>query len=324
MPVATDSFTEFSIIDVFRDCCAGSRADVLLGIGDDAAVTRLPEGRELVVAADALVEGTHFLPGTAAASVGHRCLAVNLSDLAAMGATPHWATLSLAVPDADEAWVRAFADGFAGLAECHGVSLIGGDTVHGPLAVTVTVMGSMPAGEAVTRSGARPGDRLYLSGAAGRAAAGRRLLSGELPASVTGADEYLRRFSYPEPRVDLGIALAPLVTAMIDVSDGVHTDLGRLLAASSAGAAAEIPELDELERDFGDELACQLFLGGGEDYELCFSAAAGAASDIEALAQAHKIALEPIGTITETQKLCWQYRGRTVDYDGSGFEHFGA
>ncbi len=207
------SLSESSIIEIFHRHFAGARRGVVLGIGDDAAVLSLPEGRQLVAATDALVEGTHFLPGAPAASVGHRVLAVNLSDLAAMGADAHWATLSLSLPKADDAWVKQFAEGFARLADEFNVALIGGDTVRGPLSAVVTVMGSVPTDQFVSRAGAREGDDIYLSGAPGCAAAGRGLLADPSQVKVTDTAQvksstgrsqaYRRSFEYPQPRVDI-------------------------------------------------------------------------------------------------------------------------
>jgi len=318
------SLSENRIIDVFRRHFAGERPGLVLGIGDDAAITSLPPGRQLVTATDALVEGTHFLPGASAASVGHRVLAVNLSDLAAMGAQAHWATLSLSIPDADIEWVEQFAKAFAQLAGKFDVTLIGGDTVRGPLSATVTLMGSLPAGEFVTRTGARVGDDIYLSGRVGYAAAGRALLSGELQLDdrQSRSLEYRQRFEYPQPRLAFGVALRTVATAMIDVSDGMHIDLARLLAASKVGAHVTVPELAALAADFGDDVARELFFCGGEDYELCFCAPADSAQDVLRLAAEHAVPVTRIGTAVAGSGLYWNQDGRPVEPAGNGFEHF--
>jgi thiamine-monophosphate kinase len=324
MTGSSERLSEVSIIDVFRRHFSGVRQDVVLGIGDDAAVTSLPAGRELVTATDTLVEGTHFLPGASAASVGHRVLAVNLSDLAAMGAAAHWATLSLSLPEADGEWVRQFAGGFAALANEFDVALVGGDTVRGPLSATVTVMGSVPAGEFVRRSGARVGDAIYLSGQPGCAAAGRGLSAGELHLDATQprSQAYLQHFEYPRPRLLLGAALRTLASAMIDVSDGVHTDLRRLLTASKVGAEAAVPDLGSLTADFGLEVARELFLAGGEDYELCFCAPAKYSEDVRRLAVEHAVSISCIGVVAETPGLTWRENGKRVEPTGESFEHF--
>ena len=190
MPGVQNGSAEFRIIDLFKERCAGNGDNVLLGIGDDAAITTVPAGQNLVAAVDALIEGTHFLPDADPRSVGHRCLAVNLSDLAAMAAQPRWALLTLALPAADEGWVRAFADGFAELAKRCDVSLIGGDTTRGPLGVSVTLLGTAPEGMAVKRSGAKSGDVIYLTGRPGWAAAWREVMLGNLEAAEAGCDGY--------------------------------------------------------------------------------------------------------------------------------------
>lgn len=284
-----------------QHCVAGT--GVRLGIGDDAALTTVAEGCDLVTATDALVEGTHFLPGSSPRSLGHRCLAVNLSDLSAMGAKSRWATLTMALPRVDEAWVTEFAQGFAGLAEQHDVALIGGDTVRGPLHVSVTLMGEVPSGTAVTRAGAAAGDALYVTGWPGHAGAGCALLSGKLECE-TGAD-YIRHFEYPQPRVELGQALRGIASAMIDMSDGLATDLGRLLEASGVGAACEIPPLHDLERDFGKARATQLFLQGGEDYELIFTVPAAVENQIANLARKVGCQVVRLGTITDDAGTRW-------------------
>ncbi len=328
------SLSESSIIEIFHRRFSGDRRGVVLGIGDDAAIMSLPEGCQLVAATDALVEGTHFLPGAPAASVGHRVLAVNLSDLAAMGADAHWATLSLSLPEADDAWVKQFADGFVRLAEEFNVALVGGDTVRGPLSAAVTVMGSVPSDQFVSRAGAREGDDIYLSGAPGCAAAGRGLLAGELrmaewqadpsqvKASSSRPQAYRRSFEYPQPRLVFGAALRSIATAMIDVSDGVHIDLSRLLGASHVGARAVVPDLGALVADFGPELSRELFFCGGEDYELCFCAPAVSAAEVSRLAAQHAVPVTRIGEVINGAGLNWSQGGHPVKPAGAAFEHF--
>ena len=312
---------EFSIIELLRRRCRPGDADVRVGIGDDAAVTAIAPGMELVTATDSLVEGTHFVPGTAAHAIGHKVLAVNLSDFAAMGAEPRWASIALAVPDADMAWVGAFADGFAGLAAEFDVALIGGDTVRGPLSITVTLQGTVPAGGAVRRDGAQAGDAVFVSGDPGYAAAGCRARQGTL--GMAGSGPYLRAFEYPQPRVALGQRLRELATAMIDVSDGVHTDLTRLLESSGCGADLDLPPLGRLDDDFGTELATELFLSGGEDYELCFTVAADRLGDAEAIAADAGIKLCRLGTVTTRPGARWTQAGQPMSVS-AGFEHFGS
>ena len=205
-----------------------------MGIGDDGAVCELPAGEQLVAVTDTLVLGTHFTAELPPRAVAHRALAVNLSDLAAMGATPRWFMLNLALQDPTPAWVASFADGLFELADRFGLSLIGGDTVRGPLVVTITALGSVPAGGALARRGARPGDRVFVTGQLGAAGfAWRSIAAGK---AFDPDDRLWRRFAYPAPRVAAGEGLRGLATAAIDLSDGLRVDLGRLLAASAVGA----------------------------------------------------------------------------------------
>jgi thiamine-monophosphate kinase len=228
----------------------------VLGIGDDAALLRVPAGCELALTTDALIEGVHFLPGAAPRALGHRALAVNLSDIAAMGASPSWALLSLNLPLADEAWLSEFAAGFGALARAHEVALVGGNLSRGALSITVQLAGLVPAGQALRRAGARAGDDLYLSGSVGDAACGLKTLRGDAAASPADAAWLQQRFEYPTARVALGQALRGIASACIDVSDGVYIDATRLLAASGCGATLEIERLPlspALQRTLGDQ-----------------------------------------------------------------------
>jgi thiamine-monophosphate kinase len=263
---------EFALIDrYFRDRGA-QRADVLLGVGDDGALLRLPPGEDLVAVSDTLVDGVHFPSGSDPRSVGHRALAVNLSDIAAMGGTPRWALLSLTLPSVDEAWLEAFAAGFGDLALGHGVALVGGDTTRGPLTIGVQVLGSVPAGQGLRRSGARAGDALFVSGTPGDAAAGLASLMGRSEGTdhrtgtdaPTDAAAFEARFLFPTPRVTLGQALLPLASACIDVSDGLVGDLGKLAAASGCAAVLDVDALPS-------KAPRHCVLHGGDDYELLFT-----------------------------------------------------
>lgn len=288
--------TEEIIIDRFFRGLAGHREDVVLGIGDDAAILTPPPGAQLVAAVDTLNEGVHFPAGAPPAAIGHRLLAVNLSDLAAMGATPAWATLSLSLAAPDEAWLTDFARGLGALARRHDVAIVGGDTVRGPLSLSLQLLGFVPAGEALTRGGARTGDGIYVTGQPGVAAAGlRRLQAGE---PLT--DALVEGFLWPVPRLAVGHALRGIATAAIDVSDGLITDLRRLLAASEAGGrieAAALPLSPTLRAAVGDEEARRLALVGGDDYELLFTAPDAAASRLQTLARDWEVGVSRIGTV---------------------------
>jgi thiamine-monophosphate kinase len=307
----------------FRDLGA-ARADVVLGIGDDAALLRVPAGFELALTTDALIEGVHFLPGSPARSLGHRALAVNLSDIAAMGASPSWALLSLNLPEADERWLQSFADGFGELARSQGVALVGGNMSRGALSITVQLAGVLPAGEALRRDGAGHGDALYVSGSVGDAAAGLGRLQGLLSATPEAGSYLQRRFEFPSPRVELGAGLRGLASACIDVSDGLYQDAQRLLLASGCGAVIELERLPisgALRETLG-ESAWKQALAGGEDYELCFSAPPAAAGAITALAQRTGVAISRIGTLGEGAGIELKLNNTVTQFSPLGFDHF--
>jgi thiamine-monophosphate kinase len=302
----------------------GRRRDVLLGVGDDAALLAVPPGQALVAATDTLVEGRHFPVGAPADSVGHQALAVNLSDLAAMGAEPAWALLSLSLPAADASWLQGFADGLYALADRAGIELVGGDTVRGPLVVTVQVLGFVEPAMALRRGGARPGDWLYVSGAPGEAAAGLDLLR-DAAAIPPADDPLLRRYRYAEPRVALGRLLRGRATAAMDVSDGLLGDLAKLCSASGVAARLALENLPistNLSRRFGRD-ACERFvLYGGDDYELLFTLPPEIAPACEQeLAKACPVTR--IGeTVAGAGVVCLR-DGRAVPVAAGGYDHFG-
>lgn len=312
---------EFDLIERYFSRGTG-RDDVLLGVGDDAALLRVPPGQVLVAAVDTLVEGRHFLPGAPAESVGHQALAVNLSDLAAMGAEPAWALLALSMPEVDEPWLRAFAAGLYALAERHGVALVGGDTVRGPRVVTVTVLGLVEPGAALRRSGARPGDALYVSGWPGEAAAGLEALRHD-PA-VGGDDPLVRRYRHGEPRIELGRALRGRASAAMDVSDGLYGDLQKLCAASGVGARLD---LECLPVSTGlaarhDRASCERFvLFGGDDYELLFTLPEAAVASLDPALVA-PLSLHRIGCIEAGPGIRCLRDGKPEAVTGGGYDHF--
>jgi thiamine-monophosphate kinase len=326
---------EFDLIDrYFRplDRPGGrARADVVLGVGDDAALLEVPAGQQLVAALDSIVSGTHFLPGSDPVSVGHRALAVNLSDLASMGAKPAWALLGLVLPSSDERFLEGFALGFGALAARFDVALVGGDTTSGALAASVQAMGFVPPGLALRRRGAAPGDLLFVSGTPGDAAAGLLLEQGEAGGIVAPdglelvARELRERFLFPTPRVELGLALRGIASACIDVSDGLAGDAGKLAAASGCGAlieSADLPLSEALRALVGDARARELALTGGEDYELCFTVpAARLAELVPALARAG-CGARCIGVIESAPGVRVRYGQRLIADMGSGFDHF--
>jgi thiamine-monophosphate kinase len=279
---------EFDLITLIRDRCAIPREDVRLGIGDDGALLAVPAAQLLVVSTDTLVAGTHFPQDSKAFDIGWKALAVNLSDLAAMGATPAWATLALTLPQFDRQWVIDFADGFAALARDFKLALVGGDTTRGPLSVTVTIHGFVPEGAALRRGGARIGDGVFVTGTLGDAAAGLKLLqaiAGDAPDLQDGPpgmrEMLIERLNRPTPRVAQGLLLRGRAAACIDISDGLVADLGHVCAASGVGAeidAASLPPSSALLSVFDDAARQALQLAEGDDYELCFTASEPAAT----------------------------------------------
>lgn len=314
---------EFELIARHFTGRGARRADVRIGVGDDAAVVAPPAGLEFVLALDSIVSGVHFPADLAPQFVGHRALAVNLSDIAAMGAEPAWALLGLTLPAADEAWVAEFSRGLDELARRHGVALVGGDTTRGPLTASIMLAGTLPAGAALLRSGARAGDDIWISGTPGDAGAGLAILQGRLKAPGDARDELLRRFLLPEPRVALGLALRGLASACIDVSDGVAGDLEKLCAASGAGGeieAAELPLSPALLAAAGAERALRFALASGDDYELLFTARRESRTAIGALTAG--AGCRRIGTVTAGAGV--RVRGAALPRDaGHGFDHFG-
>jgi thiamine-monophosphate kinase len=298
----------------------------ILGIGDDAALLAPTAGMQLAVSVDALVAGRHFLPSVAPERLGHKALAVNLSDLAAMGAVPRWALLAITLPAADEAWLAGFTRGFFRLAEQHRVELVGGDTTRGPLNIGITVLGEVEAGRALRRDGARPGDDIWVSGQLGGAALGLRHARGEL--SLAGADAAAcrDRLDLPEPRLALGRLLGDgLAHAAIDVSDGLLADLGHILDRSGVGATVDysaVPLEPALAGNPGLIAACALH--GGDDYELCFTAPPGQAGAVCAAGARAGVPVTRIGRITAEPGLRLQdAAGRAVTVPCGGYDHFG-
>ena len=284
---------EFDLIARIRARVA-TRADVVLGIGDDAALLAPPPGRQLVVTADTLNDGVHFPRGTSPADVGWKALAVNLSDLASMGAEPAWCTLSLSLPQSDPAWIEGFLDGFLDLAGQHGIALVGGDTTRGPLSIAVTAMGLVEPGRALRRDGARVGDEVWVTGTLGDAAGGLALLDRE-PVPALRA-----RLDRPTPRVAAGRALAGIATACVDVSDGLLADLGHVCARSHVAARIDVdalPASAALREAFGEADRIALQASGGDDYELCFTAPADAGADIGAVSAQLGLRFTRIGRI---------------------------
>ena len=314
---------EFGLIQRIRER-AGHRADVVLGIGDDAAILRVPAGHELVVSTDTLVAGVHFPVDTAAADIGWKALAVNLSDLAAMGAEPAWMTLALTLPDADPEWLDGFLDGFVELASEHGVALVGGDTTRGPLSITIGAHGLVPAGLALRRDGARGNEDIWVTGTLGDAAGGlaqwraQGLISAKLR----------HRLDRPTPRVAAGLALRGLAISAIDISDGLVADLGHVLLASGGLGAqldlGRLPTTRTLAEHFPDDAArWRLQLAGGDDYELCFTARSADALAIEQALAACDTLATVVGRVGGEPGVRLVTPGeQAFELVDAGFQHF--
>ncbi len=315
--------SEFELIDRYFRRPPRDAGRTVLGVGDDGAIVRPAPGMEIVVSTDMLVAGTHFLADTDPADLGWKALAVNVSDMAAMGAQPRWALLAAALPsvatEADEAWIEKFAGGFFACADAFGIDVIGGDTTRGPRNFCVTIFGEVSQGAALLRSGARVGDDIWVSGQPGRAAQGLAHLQGRTVLSEPQLAECLAALQRPQPRLALGLALRGLATAAIDVSDGLLADLGHVLMAS--GSAARLQVAVSPEPTF-PEACC---LSGGDDYELVFTAPAVRHAEVTNLADSLKLALTHIGSVVAGEPGAMDLRdaaGRPVDFAPRGFDHF--
>ena len=302
----------------------------LLGVGDDAALVKPSRGQVLAVAADMLVGGRHFFMDADPASVGHKALAVNLSDMAAMGAVPRWATLGIALPKADERWVAAMSKGFMKLARRHGVDLIGGDTTKGPLNLCVQIIGEVPARLALRRDGAKPGDDIWVSGTLGDAALAVAAKNKLIKLKSAELKQAMRLLDWPMPRIALGMALRGIARSAIDVSDGLVADLGHVCERSKVAAMVALQALpvSPLMRRYRDSPAgLAALIGGGDDYELCFTAAPAKRAAVERAASRSRTRVTRIGRVIRAPEgVC---RVAVVDDDGlpvairqKGFDHF--
>ncbi len=319
--------SEFEIIKrYFTHAARGA----VLGVGDDAAIVRARRGAELVVTADMLVAGRHFHRGADPGRLGHKALAVNLSDIAAMGAVARWATLSIALPGANGRWLAAFARGFMQLARRHGVDLVGGDTTRGPLTVGVQVIGEVPAGRALRRDGARRGDDVWVSGTLGDAAMALAAIGGRVALTRAERARLERRLHAPTPRLALGAALRAVASSAIDVSDGLVADLGHICERSRVGAIVQldrIPVAAALRRRLDRPVTRAAMLAGGDDYELAFTAAPRRGAAIARISRRLGIRLTRIGSITGARRGADPVTvigpdGRPLALAKRGFAHF--
>ena len=298
----------------------------LLGVGDDAALLQAGAGNVLAVSSDMLVSGTHFLPDADPFLLGHKALAVNLSDMAAMGAVPRWATLAIALPESDEDWLTRFSAGFFALAQQHGVELVGGDTTRGPLNLCVTIIGEAPAQQALRRNGARLDDDVWVSGCLGDAALALAHLQGRIALSGAELASCLPDLHQPQPRVALGLALRGIASSAIDVSDGLLADLGHILEASQVGAEIEfaaLPLSPALQGHMPLPLARQCAMCGGDDYELCFTAPAACRAELAEIAARLGLPLTRIGKIVAGNGcIVRDAVGNPLNIEVCGYDHF--
>ncbi len=316
---------EFDLIDRFFKRPA---QQATVGIGDDCAIWTPQIGHQLAISTDMLVEGRHFLSTVDPFRLGHKSLAVNLSDLAACGATPRVFLLSLALPSADESWLSEFSKGLFALADAHGCELIGGDTTHGPLNISITIMGETPNSQAVLRSGARLGDDLYVSGHLGDARLALEAFRGHISLPQAVFDIARFRLEMPTPRIALGQSLRGVASAMADISDGLLGDLGHILTASRLGAEIDLKATTGLmttsaQWDCPPDLASSCILAGGDDYELVFTAPTSAQSAVAKAAEQSATRVTRIGHITAIPGIVLRdENGQTVQNPYRSFDHF--
>jgi len=297
-----------------------------LGVGDDAALIRVRPGYQLAVSADMSVAGTHFFADIDPFVIGWKSMAVNVSDMAAMGAEPKWATLSIALPEVDGSWLQRFSDGLFACADAFGVSLIGGDTTRGPLNIAINIMGEVPQGQALQRNGAQVGDDIWVSGMLGQAALWLQHRLGKLDVHAEDVAALATAMHHPQPRVALGLALRGMATAALDISDGLLADLAHILEASAVGAEldwAAMPKPLLPLSSVTDTVLQQAVLAGGDDYELCFTAAPQHRDTLQALSTQLRLPLSRIGKVTAHAGL-QVFNGEVrIDLSQKGYAHFG-
>lgn len=300
-----------------------------LGVGDDAALIRVADGMQLAISADMLVAGTHFFADAAPYDIGWKVLAVNVSDMAAMGAQPKWATLAIALPSIDEAWLAEFSRGFFACAQAFNVDLVGGDTTRGPLTVSVQIMGEVPIGKGFRRDGAKAGEDIWVSGSLGDAALALAILQNSYKTDANWQEDELSKWlqclNRPQPRAMLGLALRGLATSCIDISDGLLADLGHILNASNLGATIHLEQFPVSFYNMNhldDQMIQQFVLAGGDDYELCFTAPKSKKTEINQLSQQMNLTISCIGETQESAGLVVRYHHQIITPHKKGFDHF--
>ncbi|MEP0355792.1 MAG: thiamine-phosphate kinase [Paraglaciecola sp.] len=318
---------EFKVIEDFFKQQSYQRKDVIIGIGDDGAITHIPEGQALVTTTDTLLSGVHFLPSTNAHAIAQKAIAVNLSDLAAMGAEPAWISLSLSLPEIDQAWLEDFSRGIKEHAEYYSIQLIGGDTVHGPLAITITAQGFVPFDQALTRSQAKPGDFIYATGSLGDAGVGLQLA--QLKRKIDNPVHHnflVNRLDYPTPRLLVGASLRRIANSCIDLSDGLISDIQHILKASHCGAVIHVDKLplsDAMVASVEPEEAIKFALSAGDDYELLFTVSEEQKGVLETILASTNIKATCIGQLTGmAEKLELRQNDQPYEFSNLGYQHF--
>lgn len=316
---------EFEIIKQFFTQQAVRRKDVLLGIGDDCAVVSSTEKQDVVITTDTLVAGVHFPLGTSAKAIGHKAVAVNLSDIAAMGAEPSWISLAITIPEVNDTWLSEFCSGVFDLCEYYNVQLVGGDTTQGPLSVTITAQGLTPEGKYLSRSGAKAGDWIYVTGDLGDAALALQHHNEPFLTDADVIEQVQQKLDYPKPRVLMGQSLREYASSAIDISDGLLADLGHICQASNVGANIVLDAIPMSEAMNNSQLfddAILLALNGGDDYELLFTVSEDNKVAMETALSHAGAAVTCIGQMNATRTISTTLNNKPVSINGSGFEHF--
>lgn len=316
---------EFDMIKRYFADQAVQRKDVLLGIGDDCAIVKPDDRQNIAITTDTLVAGVHFPHETEARAIGHKVVAVSLSDLASVGAEPNWLSLAVTVPTVDETWLEEFCAGVFELCEYFNVQLIGGDTTQGPLSITTTAQGTVPYERHLARSGAKTGDWLYVTGEVGDAALALQHLLGKIEVETVFQDQIITKLNYPKPRVLAGQTLREYASSAIDVSDGIISDIGHICAASNVGAnlvLESLPLSTVMTESLSREDAVQLALTGGDDYELLFTVSEDNKVGMETAMQHTGVKITCIGQINSTNKITTTLDSKPIKINASGYEHF--
>ncbi|MBC7787744.1 MAG: thiamine-phosphate kinase [Methylophilaceae bacterium] len=315
-----------SEFDLIRQHFIKATQHTNLGIGDDAALISVPIGVELAISTDMLVAGTHFFADIDAYQLGWKSLAVNVSDMAAMGANPKWATLAIALPAKDAIWLSQFSNGFFACAKIFNIDLIGGDTTRGPLTISVQIMGETPHGEAIKRSGAKIGDDIWVSGVLGDAALALAHIQNKCILTESEFLDCAKSLHMPQPRVTLGLALRNIANSAVDISDGLISDLSHILYASQTGAELRLndfPCSNLMQKYRVNPLTQTMILAGGDDYELCFTAPADKHDEIISLGERLDLKLTKIGNITHGNGLIVRdFNDEVLSIKETGFDHF--